>query len=104
VSTYIHAVFFRCRGETSADEINALIRDAVELLGGIPTVRDVRCGRRDAGAVRDVNDTQFHVGLVVTFRDRSDCEAYLEHPAHLAFVQKHRPRWSEVRVCDFAAN
>jgi len=103
VSTYIHAVFFRCKSEMMGEQADVLIRDAVDMLGRIPTVRQVDCGRRDPGAVRDVNDTRFHIGLVVFFRDRSDYEAYLEHPLHVEFVRKHREQWSEVKAYDFIA-
>jgi len=98
--TYVHGVYFKCKNEA---DVEALVRDAHEMLSRIPTVREVHCGRRDPGAGRDVNDTAFHVGLVVLLADKAGCDAYLEHPIHLDFVRKHQADWVNIRVFDFVA-
>jgi hypothetical protein len=100
MSMYVHAVYFKCKSDA---DVEALAKNAREMLGQIPTVQKIYCGRRDPGAGRDVNDTDFHVGLVVLLADRAACDAYLEHPIHIEFVQQHRETWSNVRVFDFIA-
>lgn len=98
---YVHAVFFTCKPGTCQSEIDALVADGRELLAGVPSVRRLETGRRDTTAVREVNVTDYDVGLVVHFDDRQALENYLEHPAHIQYVEKHKPHWAAVRVYDF---
>jgi hypothetical protein len=100
---YVHAVFFTCKDGTPDAEIDALIADGNDLLGRIPTVRRVDTGRRDPEATREVNVTDYHVGLVVYFDDRAGHDVYADHPNHLEYVAKHKDHWAKVRVLDFIA-
>jgi hypothetical protein len=98
---YVHAVYFTCHDGTSDAEIDALIADGHKLLGDIPTVQRVETGRRDPCADRDVNVTDYDVGLIVYFDNREGHDVYQDHPKHLEYVRKHKPNWTQVRVCDF---
>jgi len=100
---YVHAVFFTCKPGTPDSEIDALVADGYKLLSKVPSVRKLDTGRRDPGAERDVNVKDYNVGLLVYFDDRRGCDQYTDHPLHKQYVEKHKPYWSQVRVCDFVA-
>ncbi len=102
-ATYVHAVFFTMKPGISDADIDALVKDASELLAKIPTVRRVQSGRRDHQMTRDVNDQQFEVGLVVHFDDRAGHDVYQTHELHLQYVARNKEKWSAVRVYDFVA-
>ena len=100
---YVHAVFFTCQPGTADSEIDALVADGYELLSKVPSVRKIETGRRDVNAARKVNVTDYDVGLVVHFDDKSGYDAYEVHPTHRQYVEKHKAHWSKVRVFDFVA-
>lgn len=100
---YVHAVFFTCKPGTPEAEIDALVSDGHALLAKVPSVRQVESGRRDLSAARDVNVTDYDVGLVVRFDDKAGYDAYEAHPIHRQYVDKHKPHWSNVRVFDFVS-
>jgi hypothetical protein len=101
--TYVHCVFFSCKPDLSAADIDAQIADAQNLLARIPTVRLVRSGRRDATMQRDVNVKDYDIGLTVLFDDKAGLQTYADHPLHLEYVAKYKPNWTGIRVFDFAA-
>ena len=100
---YVHAVFFACKPETPESEIDSLIADGCDLLGKIPSVRTLRTGRRDEQMTRDVNVTDYTVGLLVIFDDKKGLDEYSDHPLHQQYVEKHKAHWDKVRVFDFIA-
>ncbi len=59
-----------------------------------------------AGAPLDVGrtgiDGDYDVGLVIAFATAEDYRTYLEHPAHVALVAAWKPRWTWIRIHDFA--
>jgi len=100
---YVHAVFFTCKPGTPVSEVDQLVADGYELLAKVPSVRRVQTGRRDVDAARDVNVTDYDVGLLVHFDDKRGYDEYEKHPTHRKYVEKHKQHWSNVRVCDFIA-
>jgi hypothetical protein len=100
-SRYVHCVYFSCKDDTTDAEIDAMVADGEKLLGRIPTVRDVACGRRDPDARRDINVQDYDVGLVVTFDDRAGQDVYQDHELHKQFIANHKAHWARVRVYDF---
>ena len=100
---YVHAVFFTFKEGTPPNEMDALVKDSIEQLSKIPSVRKIDSGPRDTQAVRGVNVTDFDIGLVVYFDDKAGYDLYEDHPIHVDYVQKHRENWSQVRVFDFIA-
>ena len=100
---YVHAVYFTCKPGTPDSEIDALVADGYALLSKVPSVRLVDSGRRDSDALRDVNVTDYDVGLIVYFDDRAGHDLYADHPKHLEYVEKHKAHWATVRVYDFVA-
>jgi hypothetical protein len=100
---YVHSVYFTCKPQTSPAQIGAQIADAQNLLCQIPSVRLVRSGRRDPAMRRDVNITDFDIGLTVHFDDPAGLKLYADHPLHLEYVGKYKPNWQQVRVFDYQA-
>lgn len=100
---YVHSVYFSCRPDTPAAQIDAQVDDARNLLGRIPSVRLVRSGRRDPAMQRDVNVTDFDIGLTVLFDDAAGLKLYADHPLHLEYVGKYKPNWQGIRVLDYEA-
>ena len=86
---YVHAVIFHVKKEAPQGEVPALIHDAHELLGHIPSVRELRVGRPAEKSTPDFAKKDFQVGLLVLFDDAQGLETYLNHPSHLKYVEKH---------------
>ena len=101
---YIHCVYFTCRQGTSPADIAAQTADATALLARIPSALDVTSGLRDETVNRDVSDTDYDIGLVVSFDDKQGYDAYSSHPLHLEYISKHKGKWAKVRVYDFVAD
>jgi hypothetical protein len=100
---YVHAVFFTLKPETPDAAIDGLVDACCEELAKVPSVRKIESGRRDVNAAREVNDKDFHVGLVVYFDDKQGYDEYEIHPIHRNCVGKYREHFKSVRVCDFIA-
>lgn len=76
-----------------------LIADCDRLLPAIPAVRDYWRGTH-FGIGRPSVQSDYSVGLGVTFASRADYEAYLVDPRHEELVAKWRPRWRSARIFD----
>lgn len=91
-----HFVVFKLNDPAQANE---LIRDCDELLGTIPGVVSYFAGRHhDVG--RDHIYSDYDVGFFVGFNSDEDYEVYVDHPNHIAVVEKWRPRMESMRVYD----
>jgi hypothetical protein len=88
-ASYVHAVIFHLKKDAPDDEVSALIRDAHELLGKIPSVRELRVGRPAEKGTPDFAKKDFQVGLLVLFDDFQGLETYLDHPQHQTFLDRH---------------
>jgi hypothetical protein len=86
---YVHAVIFHVKKDAPEGEVSALISDAHELLRPIPSVRDLRVGRPAEKSTPNLAKKDFQVGLLVLFDDFEGLEAYLKHPSHEKYVEKH---------------
>jgi hypothetical protein len=86
---YVHTVIFRLKKDAPANEAEALIRDAHEMLRPIPSVRELRIGRPAEKSTPDRSRKDYDVGLLVLFDDFDGLKTYLEHPQHLKYVEKH---------------
>ncbi len=95
----VHDVFFRLADPSEAN-IAGLIR-ACESLREVPTVLDLATGARHPEMTREVNQTDYHVGLHVVFADRAGLEAYIVHPVHQALLQQYAEHFENVRVFDY---
>ena len=93
-----HVVLFKLQDPADAAE---LIDDCDTKLATIPGVASYFCGTHyDMG--RANIDSDYDVGFYVGFDSRADYQAYVDHPDHVAVVQKWRPRWEWIRIYDVA--
>lgn len=90
-----HVVFFDL---TDPDESDELISDCYNLLEIPGAVSGYAGTHYDIG--RDSILCDYDVGFFVAFDSEADYRAYIEHPAHVALVEKWRPRWDSIRVYD----
>ncbi|RNC81639.1 MAG: Dabb family protein [Phycisphaera sp.] len=90
-----HVVFFDLTDPGESDE---LIDDCYELLE-IPGAVSGYAGKHyDIG--RDSILSDYDVGFFVAFDSEEDYRAYVGHTAHIALVEKWKPRWDSIRVYD----
>ena len=100
---YVHVVVFRMKEDAPKDAVEKAIADCRELLAKVPSVRSVRAGRPAAKGTPDVPKMQYDFALLVLLEDANGLEAYLKHPLHLKFVEKHGPYFDreKLQVFDF---
>ena len=95
----VHCVYFTLREDTPAKRA-ALIASANENLAPIGGIRHFAVGERDEGLVRDVNDLEFDVSLLVVFHDREAHDRYQPDARHQKFIADNKDNWAKVRVFD----
>jgi hypothetical protein len=89
-------VFFRLH-DPSNDA--ALIADCESMLAAIPGIVSFYAGKHiDTG--RATVDSNYDVGMYVGFMDEGAYARSVDHPSHLALVEKWRPRLQWLRVYD----
>jgi hypothetical protein len=87
---FVHVVIFRLTNDAPANEVDALIADAHELLHTIPTVRDLKAGRPVPTASPGLTKKDYQVGLMVLFDDAEGMQTYLKHPKHIEYLKRHQ--------------
>jgi hypothetical protein len=98
-----HLVLMKPRPDLSEAERQALVDALERAVRGIPTVRDVRIGRRvrhGAGYEAAMPDTADFM-LALAFDDLSGLQAYLRHPAHADLGARFGQSLSSGLVYDF---
>ena len=78
-----HLVFFAVRDEASEEEVEDLVSSIRALRNEVPSAVDLSVGEDFSG--RSGGHTH---ALVVRFEDTAGLREYMEHPAHLAVVEK----------------
>ena len=82
------------------EDAGALQNDCEQMLSTIPNVTVYACGRHvDTGRNAAV-DGAYTLGLLVCFEDMPNYKAYLEHPGHVALVEKWKPKFSNLKIYD----
>lgn len=92
-----HFVEFKLIDPEDADE---LIADCDQYLARIPGVVSYFAGKPHDTGRGDRVYSDYHVGFFVGFDSDTDYAVYVEHPDHIAVVQKWRPRLERLRVYD----
>lgn len=98
---FVHTVYFWVKDGTPAEAVEQLVGDCRELLGKIPTVRQLWAGR-PAMTPREVVDNSYAVGLTVVLDDVAGHDAYQVHELHKVFIERNRAWWARVQIYDFA--
>ena len=98
-----HLVLMKPRADLSPADRRALVDAFGCAIREIPTVRDVRVGRRvthGAGYEQAMPDTADYL-IVIDFDDVSGLQTYLRHPAHEALGARFNQSLSSALVYDF---
>jgi hypothetical protein len=100
---FVHFVVFRMKKDADKDAVEKAIADCHNLLAKIPAVRSVRAGRPSAKGTPDVPKMEYDFALLILVDDADGLEAYLKHPKHLQFVDRHGPAFDmqKLQVFDF---
>ena len=98
-----HIVLMKPRPDLSAADRRALVDAFDRAIREIPTVREVRVGRRvthGAGYEQAMPDTADYL-IVIDFDDVAGLQAYLRHPAHEELGARFNQSLSSALVYDF---
>jgi len=91
-----HIVLISLRDPADADE---LLADSERILASIPGVVSFAAGPHfDTGRDSVIDD--YDIGLYIGFDSEARYLEYVEHPDHIAYVEKWRPRLESLRVYD----
>lgn len=91
-----HVVLFQLQDPADAA---ALQRDCAALLKPLPEVRYYACGPHvDVGRTNVTHD--YALGLIVSFENQSEYDAYLKAPEHVMLVEKWKPKFSGLTIYD----
>ncbi len=93
-----HLVLLKFKPEATAARVDAVVRAFIELPAQISAVKSLEWGT-------DVSPEGLGKGFthcfVLGFDDARGRDAYLPHPAHLAFVAQLQPALADVLVVDY---
>lgn len=94
-----HLVLLKFSEEATTERRAELAAAFTGLAGQIPQVRSLEWG---LNASPEGLDKGFTHCFLVTFDDEAARDAYLPHPAHLAFVGELKPWLADALVVDYA--
>jgi hypothetical protein len=97
---YRHVVFFKFKDSATAEQVQGLEKDFIELAKKIDTVKAFEWGTNVSP--EGLNDGFTHC-FFVTFADKAGLEAYLPHASHQEFVGKLKPLLDKACVLDYVA-
>jgi len=101
---FAHVVIFKMKKDTPTSAVSGAIADCHKMLAKIPAVRRVRVGRPAEKGTPELARKDYDFALLILVDDEDGLKAYLEHPIHLSYVEKHGKHFdmSELKVFDFA--
>ena len=91
-----HLVFFTVKEEASEEEVGDLVASIRGLKNEVPGTVDLSVGEDFSGRSGDYTHALF-----ARFEDRAGLQEYMEHPAHLAVVEKLEATTSGRIVADY---
>lgn len=78
-----HLVFFAAKEEASTEEVEDLLSSILNLKNEVPGVIDLTVGEDFSGRSGDYTHALF-----ARFESAAGLQEYMQHPAHLAVVEK----------------
>lgn len=99
IMAMVHNVFFWLRPDLTPEQVREFEAGLDSLLK-IPSMRRGFWGR-PSSTNRPVIDRSYSYGLTEVFDNLAGHDAYQEHPIHLAFVERNKNKWTDVRIYDF---
>ncbi len=97
-----HHVYFWLHPEHQTAAERALFEKGLAALFEIPLVAGGRWTVPAAVPPRPVIDNSWDYALTMQFASLADHDAYQADPAHSAFIDAHKERWTKVLVSDLA--
>jgi hypothetical protein len=94
-----HAVYFSLQHD-SPEARARLVAGCRKYLSGHEGTLFFAAGTRATEMVRDVNDRDWDVSLLIVFRNKAAHDVYAKHPRHMKFIAEYAKDWSKVRVFD----
>ena len=88
---FVHTVIFTLKKDAPKDEEAQMIADCHEMLGKIPSVRQLRAGRPAEKGTPSLAKKDYAVALTIFFDDYDGLMTYDKHELHKKFVEKHLP-------------
>jgi hypothetical protein len=98
---FVHFVIIYLKDGAPKNAAEMIIADSHTLLGKVPTVRGVWAGRPSEKISPKFGVTGYHVGRLMFFDDAAGVAAYLKHPLHEQYVERHGEHMERVLVYDF---
>src|SRR6476469_325067 len=93
-----HAVFFKFKDDTSAEDVASVVEAFGALPKKIDSIKDYQAGKN----VSPIGfDDGFTHCFLVTFKDEAGRAKYLPHPEHKAYGDGLRPHLDKVFVVDY---
>lgn len=96
-----HIVLYKFKDDLRPGEVQQVIDAFAALPGKIETIMDFEHGTNVSPEGKSEGLTH---AFVVTFADEAGRDAYLKHPAHLAYVEVVKNRREKVVVFDYWAD
>jgi len=97
---YQRIVCFKFKKTASEHAIQAHIKDLAGLKETIPQIVNYKGGL--TVATQADGEPEWDSMHYLTFVSIEDIETYYHHPAHQAFIQKHKDIWEDALVCNAA--
>jgi hypothetical protein len=95
-----HVVLFSFKPAAAADEVDAIVAGFAKLPAEIPGIVSYEWGTNVSP--EGLNDGFTHC-FTLTFASAPDRDAYLDHPAHVRFVEQLLPSLERSLVLDYWA-
>ena len=95
-----HVVMFKFKDSATPEQVAAVEKAFGELPAKIDAIVDFEWG---TSASADGRDNGFTHCVFMTFKDKAGLEAYLPHPAHVAFKETSLPVIEKLMVIDYVA-
>ena len=98
VSVVRHFVAFKYKDGTAPSDVAGIDAAFLALKDQIPLILSIERGTNNSPEDRNHGFTD---GFLLTFRTTADRDAYLVHPAHVAFVKASTPKFADAFVFDY---
>lgn len=95
----VHNVFFTLK-ERTPEAAEKLVSACKRYLTVQPGIVYFACGTLEPELTREVNVTNWDVGLHIVFESRAAHDAYQIDAAHVKFIEENKPTWAKVQVFD----
>ena len=92
-----HNVYFTLKDKAQADKLVAACHKYLKVHPGVVFFS---AGKRATELVREVNDKEFDVSLMVVFKTKADHDRYQVAEQHKKFIAENSAGWERVRVFD----